>query len=389
MQDHSRKPPGRILMVVTGLGVGGAERQIVALAHRFQSLGSAITVVTLIEPGVLKDELVKVGIPVHSLGMSRGIPGPGAILKLARIVRREGPDVVHAHMFHANILARVSRIFWKNIPLVCAIRNVNEISSRGTDWDAITWRDHAYRFTNFLSQKTTAVCDTCADRYVGVGAFKPDQIISIPNGIVVQRFARNVEAGARLRTELGLEGKLVGVMVARMEPPKEHALLLRAIAAAAPRHPNLHFVFVGDGPDSPKLKELAASLGVNERVSFMGIRKDVTTFLSLADFSLLITAMEGMPVSVLEAAAAALPTIGSSVGGVPETVIDGKTGFLIPSGDLAALTQAIEKMAALSHGERAAMGAAAHQMVSTRYDFEVMIRGYIDLYNGAIDALRK
>src|SRR5215213_3605643 len=133
MQDESLKAPGKIVMVVTGLGVGGAERQIVALAHRFQALGSSIVVVTLIEPGPLKEEMTRMNIPVYSLGMKRGMPGPGAILKLAKIVRREKPDVVHAHMFHANLLARVSRIFWMNTPLVCAIRNVNEVSSRATD----------------------------------------------------------------------------------------------------------------------------------------------------------------------------------------------------------------------------------------------------------------
>ena len=374
-------------MVVTGLGVGGAERQIVALAHRFQALGSSIVVVTLIEPGPLKEEMTKAGIPVYSLGMKRGIPGPGAIFKLARIVRREKPDVVHAHMFHANLLARVSRIFWMETPLVCAIRNLNEVSSRATDFEAITWRDSAYRYTNFLAQKTTAVCDTCAERYVRIGAFRPDQLVSIPNGIVVSKFVRNADAGARLRKELGLEGKLVGVMVARMEPPKDQALLLRAWAVVAKKHPDLYLLLLGDGPDRPQLELLAESLAITDRVRFMGVRKDVNAFLSMADFFLLITNMEGMPVSTLEACAASLPLIGSRAGGIPEVVLDGKTGFLVPTGDLDALVSAIEKMARLTPAERAAMGAAAYQLAASRYDFEVMIKGYLQVYNGAIESL--
>src|SRR5881227_166329 len=110
MQQQSLKAPGRILMVVTGLGVGGAERQLVLLAHELRALGSHVSVVSMIEPGPLEQELLKTGIPVCSLAMKRGIPGPAALWRLAKIVCREKPDVVHAHMFHANILARISRL---------------------------------------------------------------------------------------------------------------------------------------------------------------------------------------------------------------------------------------------------------------------------------------
>jgi len=155
------------------------------LAQRFRALGSSVTVVTLIEPGPLKEELARVGVPVVSLNMKRGIPGPAAIWNLARIVRREKPDIVHAHMFHANILARVSRIFWRKIPLVCTIHNVNEVSSRSTKWNEKTWRDDAYRWTNILGSKTTAICDKAVERFVGIGAFRKDRLECVPNGIVV------------------------------------------------------------------------------------------------------------------------------------------------------------------------------------------------------------
>src|SRR4051812_34321669 len=124
--------PKKILFVVTGLGVGGGERLVVALAQKCQVLGSDVSVVTLIEPGPLKDELIRAGIPVHSLGMSRRIPAPASLWRLARLVRRKKPDIVNSHMFHANILARVSRIFWRDIPLVCTVHNVNEVSARST-----------------------------------------------------------------------------------------------------------------------------------------------------------------------------------------------------------------------------------------------------------------
>jgi glycosyltransferase involved in cell wall biosynthesis len=376
-------------MVITGLGVGGAEHQLVVLARGLQALGSQVSVVTLIEPGPLREELARSGIPVTSLQMKRSIPGPGAIFRLAKIVRREKPAVVHAHMFHANILARVSRMLWRDIPLVCTIQNVNEISSRSNKWNEKTWRDHAYRLTNFLASDTTAVCDTAVQRYVDVGAFRKNQLQCVFNSVDVPKFARDAEAGGRLRKEMGLEGKIVGVMVSRMEPPKDHALLLRAWAASLQKHPNLHLVFVGDGPDRAALEKLAASLGITGHVTFTGIRKDVRAFLSMADFFLLITLMEGMPVSVLEAGAASLPVIASIAGGIPEAIKDRVTGFLVPPGDQTRLVEAIDAMMSLDAKGRAAMGKAAHELVSARYDFDGMVRSYLRVYNGAIEALQK
>jgi glycosyltransferase involved in cell wall biosynthesis len=120
----------------------------------------------------------------------------------------------------------------------------------------------------------------------------------------------------------------------------------------------------------------------------MGIRKDVPAFLSMADFFLLITIMEGLPLSILEAAAAGLPVIASDAGGIPEAVIDGETGYLAKPGDLGELTSAIEKMAALSEGARAALGAAGKEFVSRQYDLEVITRKYLEVYAGAIRTAR-
>ena len=370
----------KILFVATGLGVGGAEWQVVALARRFQELGSGVAVVTLIEPGPLKEELAKSGIAVMSLGMKRGIPGPGALWKLARIVRREKPDVVHSHMFHANIVARASRLLWRDVPLVCTIHNVNEVSASSTKWNEKTWRDDAYRWTNFLASRTTAICETAVRRYVDVGAFQPGQIDAVVNGIVVSKFARDAVAGEKLRRELGLEGKIVGLMVARMEPPKDQALLIRAWAEALKKNAALHLVMVGDGTARAGLETLAKELGIERHVSFMGIRKDVNAFMSMADFFLLITIMEGLPLVILEAAAASLPVIASITGGIPEAVMEGRSGFLVRPGDLAQLTETIGMMGSLAPAGRAAMGAAGREMAVTRFDLDVVVQRWLAIY---------
>lgn len=381
--------PKRIVMVSTGLGVGGAERQLILLVRQLQSLGSRISVVSLIKPGPLKEELEEAGIPVLSLGMKRGVPGPGAIFRLAKIVRNVKPDLVHAHMFHANILARVSRLFWRKIPLVCTIQNVNEVSSRSTKWNVKTWRDDAYRLTNSLASKTTAICEAAVRRYVDIGAFRQPELVYVPNAIPVSKFARDIEAGARVREVLGLGDRIVGMMVARMEPPKDQPLLLRAWAAALAQNPNLHLVLVGDGPARAQLEKLATDLDIRANVTFTGIRKDISALMSMADFFLLITVMEGLPLAIVEAAAASLPVIASIAGGIPEAINDRVTGFLVPPGDQAKLVEAINAMVSLGPSGRMAMGKAARELVSAKYDFEVMVQSYLRVYNGAIQALGK
>jgi len=200
---------------------------------------------------------------------------------------------------------------------------------------------------------------------------------------------RDAEAGTRLRKDLGLQNKIVGLMVARMEPPKDHALLLRAWAAAAKRNPDLYLVLLGDGPARPELEKLAAELGLASNLRFMGIRKDVSAFLSMADFFLLITIMEGLPLSVLEAAAAGLPIVASRAGGIPEAVIDGETGYVVGPGNVDDLTKAIEKMASLTAAERASLGAAGKDLIYKRYDLDVITRKYLEVYAGAMRATRK
>jgi len=100
----------------------------------------------------------------------------------------------------------------------------------------------------------------------------------------------------------------------------------------------------------------------------------------MADFFLLITIMEGLPLVTLEAAAASLPVIASIAGGIPESVIDGKTGFLVPPSNLPELTNVILKMASLSPAERSALGRAGHELISQRFDLDLVVDQWLGIY---------
>jgi glycosyltransferase involved in cell wall biosynthesis len=133
-------------------------------------------------------------------------------------------------------------------------------------------------------------------------------------------------------------------MVARFEPQKDHATLLRALGGLL-RH-SWDLDLVGDGPLRPEMETLASSLGIQERVHFLGQRRDVDRILSQSQISVLVSNWEGFPLSILEAMRAGLPVVASGVGGVAEAVADGKTGYVVPQGDAEALRNRIERLVA-------------------------------------------
>ena len=153
--------PLRVLLVSTSLMGGGAERQVFLLARGLRAHGHAVAVVSMLTPENYVPELEALGVPVSDLGMRRGVPDPRALARLAGVVRRWRPDVVHSHMVHANLLARLARLL-APVPV--------EVSTAHNLTEGARWREIAYRLTDPLCTLTTNVCRACVARYVRVGA---------------------------------------------------------------------------------------------------------------------------------------------------------------------------------------------------------------------------
>ncbi|HWQ15173.1 MAG TPA: glycosyltransferase, partial [Roseiflexaceae bacterium] len=166
-------------------------------------------------------------------------------------------------------------------------------------------------------------------------------------------------------------------MVARFFPQKDHALLLRAFAAAG--HPQARLLLVGDGPGLPECRRLVAGLGLGERVQFLGARDDVPHILAGAQVFALASRYEGVPISVLEAMRAGLPVLATAVGGVAEAVAHGRTGLLTPPGDERALAAGLRLLLGQPH-LRAAMGAAGRAAFLNSFTRERMIAQIGEIY---------
>jgi glycosyltransferase involved in cell wall biosynthesis len=361
-----------LMMVSTGLALGGAENQLRAITLCLRCRGKELSVVSMLPPRASVEELELAGVCVHTLQMRRHFPDPRAILRLAATIRRERPLIVHSHMVHANLLARVTRLFVKMPVLVCTAHNIIE-GGRA--------REIAYRLTDSLADLTTQVSEAGRLRYIQVGAVPSSKILYIPNGIDTARFQPNPKARQVVRDALGCPKEaFVWLTVGRLEPVKNHLELLRAFREVAAVNPHARLLIAGQGPLQAATEQRITELGLAERVRLLGVRRDIPDLLNAADAFVLPSLWEGMPLTLLEASATALPIVATDVGGNAEVVLEGKTGYLVPPKNTDALAQALLRIMRLSEADRSAMGQAGRAHVVQNFELEQVVDRWEALY---------
>lgn len=367
----------RLLEVITGLARGGAETQMVALALGLRARGWNVRVVSLLQPEAFVEELEGAGIPVVSLGMRRGQPSPQAVLRLAALFRRWRPHVVHSHMIHANLLARVARALAPVPVLISTAQNTLEV---GRSFKTERSTHLAYRLTDFLADMTTQVAKEGYERFLRGGAARPDKLVYLPNGVDTHRFAPRPEVRQAKRQELGLGEEFVWLAVGRLEEAKDYPTLLRAFARVGERHPQTRLLVVGAGSLEEQVKRLASELGLGESVRFLGLRTDIPELMNAADAYVMSSAWEGMPMVLLEAHASGLPIVATDVGANRDVVRDGETGFLVPPKAPEVLAAAMERVMALGPGERGRMGSRGRDWVETHFALDRILDRWEELY---------
>lgn len=361
----------RVLFVITGLGWGGAESQVIDLARGFQARGWNVMVATLLRHAPRRDVLRHAGIEVRTLGMKRGIPNPWALFRLVRIVREFRPTVVHAHMVHANLLARLARLMVDMPVLITSAHSVHE---------GARWRYIAYRVTDRLTDLTTNVSHAAVQSSIARGACSPDRIRFMPNGIDLDRFKPDESLRTTTRNVLNVTERFVWVAIGRLEEPKDYPNMLRAFAQVVTHSNNPVLLIVGTGPLENELKSYAGTLGLTDAVRFLGTRTDIPALLSAADAFVMSSAWEGLPIVLLEAAASALPIVATNVGGNAQIVADGESGVIVEPRNSAALGKAMLRIMSLTDQERRNMGALGARMVRETYEISNVVMDWEALY---------
>jgi glycosyltransferase involved in cell wall biosynthesis len=358
-----------ILFLINILGYGGAEIQVLQLALGMKRRGWDVTFVTLLPPSNLTEQLHAAGIHFECLNMRQGIPNPLAILRLRRILRSRRPQIVHSHIVHANMLARVARLF-SPMPVL--------ITTAHSTFECGRFLELGYRYTDRLTDLTTNVSEAAVDRYVSIGAAPADRIRFVPNGVDLQRFENDPAQRQITRRELGVEDRFVWLAAGRLFAAKNYFNMLDAFARVT--DPAAVLLVAGRGPLEAEIHQRAAGADLAGRVRFLGSRGDVPALMNAADAYVLSSDWEGMPLVLQEASCTRLPIVATDVGGNREVVVDGKTGLLVPSKNAQALAAAMRQMMAMPPAQRRAMGEAAREHVALKFDLERVLNQWEQIY---------
>ena len=320
----ARKPT--ICQLLFSLDVGGAEVLAAALARRLAH-AYTFSFVCLGELGTLGEQLRGEGFAVHSLEKRPGVDCR-CVLRLARLLRREQIDLLHAHQYPGFFYGIAARLLCRRPPLL--------FTEHGRHHPDHPRRKRMILNRMLLERRDVVVAVGAAVRQALVDneGFPAKRVRIIYNGVPLRVVPEPGLVRLEVRRELGLASTdLVLLFVARLDSVKDHATAIRAFRQVLQRRDDVRLVIVGDGPERPAIEALVRDHGLAGRVHLLGLRRDVPRLLAAGDGLLLTSVSEGIPLSVIEAMGAGLPVVATSVGGLPEVVSDGVTGLLAPAGD--------------------------------------------------------
>ncbi len=361
-----------ICQLLHSLTVGGAEVLAARLGRQLHERYRFVYV-CLDELGLLGEQLRGEGFPVHVLGRKPGVDGR-LTFRLARLLRQEGVDLIHAHQYTPFFYGLTARLLYRRPPVL--------------------FMEHGRAFPDYPRRKrmlANRLLLERRDRVVGVGEGVRQALIrneGIPagrvevvyNGIDVDAFAKEVHDRDAVRRELAVAADdFVVLLVARLDPLKDLATAVRTVERVARQHARFRLLLVGEGPERGLVEGLVREKTLQEHVRLLGLRRDLAQLYAAADLFLLTSVSEGIPVTVLEAMAAGLPVVATNVGGLPEIIEDGHTGLLTSAGDDAALAERIVQLLKdAASRERLADAGRAH--VRAHFTEAQMHAGYERLY---------
>lgn len=357
-------------IMIPGLDrIGGAERQAMLLAKGLRRRGWRVSVVALSgSGGAAAPELRDAGIAFLTLEMRKGLADPRGWIRFHRWLRRERPHVLHAHLPHAAWMARWSRLA-APVPVVIDTLHSSAIGTTG--------RWIGYRCSSRLPDHVTAVSHAAAIAHLAAGMVNENTLSVVANGVELDLWEPDEQARSSARKELGLTDEFLWLAAGRLEPVKDYPTLLRAFAGAPG---TARLLIAGAGPLQPELTQLAAQLGLEKRVRFLGFDPNVARWMRAADGFVLSSRLEGLPMVLIEAGACALPAVATDVPGVSEVIEQARTGWLATAGDPNALADAMTRLMRAPANERRAMGERARQRVVEHFSMEKILDRWELLY---------
>jgi glycosyltransferase involved in cell wall biosynthesis len=353
----------RVLHVNTERGWRGGERQTLLTVEGLARRGVDVAIVAR-QGGMLAEAAERAGVRVFPLKM-RGAADPLAALRLARIARRFGAEILHLQTAHAVSLARLGRLFGLRGKLA-ASRRVDFPITRA-------WKYNRLDAIAAISGKIKEVLIK--------GGVKEGLIRVVPSGVPVEvERPANVEA---LRRELADDSPVLIGTIGHLADHKGHRYLLEAMPRIVAREPSIRLAIIGDGELRGALESQASELGVADHILFTGFRGDAMDLLWALDLLVLPSVLEGLCTTLFDAMLRGVPIIASDTGGIPEALDNGRFGALVPPADPRALADRIVSILRDSSARRAMTDGAA-DWVRSRYSVDKMVESTLELYRGLL-----
>lgn len=355
--------------------VGGAEEMVLSLARHLPERFEPV-VVCINEPGPIGAEIAATGVPLHSLGLTPGLSRPLDLLRLRDFLFGCQAPIVHTFLLTASLYGRFAAML-AGVPIVIGSEVNIYANKRPLHIAAERW---LMRWTDAVVVSAEAV----RDFYVRQIDADPGKVEVIYNAVDWAQLQTTMTR-EQVRASCGIPAAApVAGILARLTEQKAHHHLLEAMART-PALASLHLLIAGVGELRDDLQRRVESLGLQTRVHFLGMRRDVGNVLAAMDVFVLPSLWEGLPLAMVLAMGAGVPVVATAVAGVPEVVKHGERGLLVSPGDVDGLGAALARILG-DAPERAAFGAAARAFVRPRFGADQFVRSMTGLYDRLLAA---
>lgn len=351
----------RLLLVTTGLKMGGAEKVVCMLADEMsKKLNFSVAICSLTDGFEVLPNQQQV--KIYSLGLKKNIFSAVAALKKYLVIVNEfSPHIIHSHMIHANILCRLFKVTNPSVRLISTAHNCVE-GGRIADF--------MYKITDFIPDLSTNVSQEAVDAFCNRGLSSRHKMIAIPNGVDTNKFRRKPELRAR--------DKKVILNIGRMVKQKNQVLLIDAFEKVLRVRQDVVLKIVGEGPEEINLKKRVSDFGIENHVFFEKFVTDTSPQYNACDLFVLSSLYEGFGLVVAEAMSCEVQVIATDCGGVAEVL--GDNGVLVPINNEDALVNAILKQLSIDKVSEAENGSRSRIRIIENFSVESVVERWSAVY---------
>ena len=362
----------KILYLISSLNSGGAETQLIRIiSNLVKDERIQMEVVSLVPIKTERNTKIldNLGVKYYDLGLEKGSFNIKKICLLIKLVNGFKPDVIHAHMVHANFLSRFMKLFNRRIKIINTIHGEEEF---------IGIRSKIYSMTDRFMDITTCCGKSLHDYAYKNSIISKNKLKLVYNGLDLSLYSIHKEKRLKIRAELNIEeNQFVWLTIGRLAKVKNQSLLINSFSKLVQNHNNSILLIAGQGELESELISLTEKLKIKDKVRFLGFRDDVNTLLNGADAFVMSSNNEGLPLVLQEAVSVGLPLVVTDVGGCKELISN--NGYLVQKGDQEEMTNCMSKLMDLNSFAYQNMRTESSK-ISELYNMERICSQWLNLY---------